>query len=109
MAKATIQVYGRSYTVACSPGQEARLTELGAELDSRITRIATAVGDVGDDRLLLVAALSLLDELHAAQGGSRARLAELEARAADALEQAAGRIEALATRVETDPGPAGAS
>ena len=104
MAKANIRVYGRSYTVACSPGQEARLTELGAELYERMTRIASAVGDVGDDRLLLVAALSLLDELHAAQGGSRARLAELEERAADALDQAAGRIEALAERVENDTG-----
>ncbi|MCI4644951.1 MAG: cell division protein ZapA [Hyphomonadaceae bacterium] len=101
MAKATIRVYGRSYTVACSPGQEQRLSELGAELDTRISRIATAVGDVGDDRLLLVAALSLLDELHAAMGGSQVQIEKMKTQAADALEQAAVRIEALVQRVET--------
>lgn len=106
MAKATIRVYGRSYTVACSPGQEDRLADLGAELDARVSRIASAVGDVGDDRLLLVAALSLLDELHAAQGGSQTRLSEMEARTADALDRAAAKIEALVARTEAGPDPA---
>ncbi len=100
MAKADIQVYGRAYTVACAPGQEQRLTQLGQDLDARLRKIAVAVGDVGEDRLLLVAALSLLDELDAAKGSTGATVGEVEARAAAILETAVDRVEAIVERAE---------
>ncbi|MEL6754143.1 MAG: cell division protein ZapA [Pseudomonadota bacterium] len=100
MAKADIQVYGRAYTVACAPGQEQRLGELGRELDDRLRKIAAAVGDVGEDRLLLVASLSLLDELHAARGSSGASAGDIEARASSIIETAVDRIEAIVERAE---------
>ncbi|MEO0465268.1 MAG: cell division protein ZapA [Pseudomonadota bacterium] len=96
MAKADIEVFGRRYSVACAPGQESRLMDLGVQLDARINKIAEAVGDVGDDRLLLVAALSLLDELEAAKA---APTAELEAEMARVLSSAATRIDAVIDRV----------
>ena len=99
MARADISVRGRSYSIACAPGQEARLEALAARLDKRVEGIAQAVGDVGDARLLLIASLALLDELDAA------RLAkspvEAEKRAASVLIDAAARIEAIAQRAET--------
>ncbi|MEL6569060.1 MAG: cell division protein ZapA [Pseudomonadota bacterium] len=101
MAKADIQVYGRAYTVACAPGQEQRLSDLGRELDGRLRKIASAVGDVGEDRLLLVAALSLLDELHAARGHAGASAGDVEAKATAIIETAVDRIEAIVERAET--------
>ncbi|MEM9740276.1 MAG: cell division protein ZapA [Pseudomonadota bacterium] len=101
MAKADINVYGRAYTVACAPGQEQRLSQLGVELDGRLRKIASAVGDVGEDRLLLVAALSLLDELHAARGSTGASVGEVESRATAIIETAVDRIEAIVERAET--------
>lgn len=103
MAKAEFEVYGRAYTVACSPGQEHRLQTLAVELDQRVGAIASAVGDVGDDRLLLVAALSILDELDAARtksANSDGSLSAAEARLAEIIDSAAARIEALTARAE---------
>ena len=100
MAKAEISLRGRLYSVACAPGQEHRLGYLSRELDARVRRIEQAVGDVGEERLLLVAALSLLDELEAA-GGPSDGAPESEQKAADALVRAAERIEAATRRVET--------
>lgn len=98
MAKADITIRGRQYAVACAPGQEQRLSELSRDLDERVRQIADAVGDLGDARLMLVAALSLLDELDEAR---RAQPSELSSqKAASALSDAAARIEALAERIE---------
>jgi len=96
LAKADIMLFGKRYSVACSPGQEPRLEALGAELDTRLKTIAEAVGDVGEDRLLLVAALSLLDELEAARSGPNA---ELEGEIARVFIGAASRIDALIDRI----------
>ena len=98
MAKADITIRGREYSVACAPGQEARLVELSRNLDKRVRSIADAVGDIGEARLLLVAALALLDELDAAQRGAPADLSQQKA--ASALSDAAARIEAITQRIE---------
>lgn len=98
MAKADITIRGRDYSVACAPGQEQRLVALSKNLDKRVRQIADAVGDIGEARLLLVAALSLLDELEAAHRGTPADLSQQKA--ASALADAAARIEALAERIE---------
>jgi cell division protein ZapA len=98
MAKADITIRGRQYSVACAPGQEDRLVELSKNLDGRVQQIAKAVGDIGEARLLLVAALALLDELDAATRTSPSELSEQKAAAA--LSGAARRIEALAKKVE---------
>lgn len=99
MAKAEISLRGRNYSIACAPGQEDRLVTLSRELDARLRRIEQAVGDVGDERLLLVAALSMLDELSAA-GSEHQPSSSGEQSAAEALVRAAERIEALTLRVE---------
>ncbi len=98
MAKADIVVNNRRYSVACAPGQEARLTTLGARLDKQVRQIADAVGDIGEARLLLVAALSLMDELDAKP--AMADPVAIEAKAAAALTDAAARIDALAARFD---------
>ncbi|MEM1086728.1 MAG: cell division protein ZapA [Pseudomonadota bacterium] len=100
MAKADVQIRGRQYSIACAPGREERLVTLSRQLDERVESIARAVGNVGDDRLFLVAALSLLDELDAASRGVAVAAAPELGRAAEALSNAAERITALAQRIE---------
>ena len=101
MAKADIRIKGRSYSVACAPGQEARLIALSHQLDARIEDIARAVGNIGDDRLLLIASLALLDELDAAHQAQAAAAGPDIERAANALNNTAARIEALAAKIES--------
>lgn len=102
MAKADINIRGRSYSVACAPGQEERLIGLSQQLDVRVRDIADAVGNIGDDRLLLIAALALLDELDAAYRQQIEAAGPDVARAAAALNDTAARIEALASRIEAE-------
>lgn len=102
MAKADITIRGRAYSVACAPGQEARLVALSKQLDTRVGDISKAVGDIGDDRLLLIAALALLDELDAARKGHVDVVGPGIETAAQAIGDAATRIEALAARIEAD-------
>lgn len=101
MAKADIKLRGRSYSVACAPGQEERLIALSRQLDARIEEISKAVGNIGDDRLLLIASLALLDELDAAHRAQAAEAGPDVQRAAQALTDTATRIEALAARIES--------
>lgn len=100
MAKADITLRGRNYSIACAPGQEARITALSQQLDARVRHIASAVGDIGEDRLLLITALALLDELDAARRTSGSS-PEAEQKAANAMAAVSERIEALATRLES--------
>lgn len=102
MAKADIKIKGRSYSVACAPGQEARLIALSRQLDARIEDISKAVGNIGDDRLLLIAGLALLDELDAAHQAQAAASGPDIERAAQALNSAAEQIESLAARIEDE-------
>ena len=100
MAKANITIRGRAYSVACAPGQEARLTALSTQLDTRVTQIAGAVGEIGEARLLLIASLALLDELDAARRGIAAGTNPELDKAAQAILDAATRIDALAASLE---------
>lgn len=101
MAKVDITLRGRSFSIACAPGQEMRVQRLADQLDARAGQIADAVGDIGDERLLLITALALLDELDSARRGVPAR-PDTEARAIDLLLAMAGRVEALAARLENE-------
>ncbi|MCA6296852.1 MAG: cell division protein ZapA [Phenylobacterium sp.] len=106
MAQVTLSVNGRPYVVGCEDGQEAHLTELARLFDTQVRQVSQEVGQLGETRLFLMAALLLADELsdlrgrHAGLQSEHARLQAgaggIEARATAALEAAARRIEKLA-------------
>ncbi len=101
MAKADISIRGRSFSIACAPGQEMRIQRLGEQLDARTTQILNAVGDIGEERLLLITALALLDELDTVRRDA-APQADPAAQASEQLLRMAERIESLAARLEAD-------
>jgi cell division protein ZapA len=111
-----IMVNNRAYTVACDTGEEAHLRELGAHVDSKVKELLGTVGQVGEPRLLLMAALLLADEHHdmterldartkladaleAENAEMTERLAKSEVVASDAIEAATKRLEAIAARL----------
>ncbi|HTH96502.1 MAG TPA: cell division protein ZapA [Stellaceae bacterium] len=63
MAQVQVTVNGRAYQIACDDGQEAHVARLGRYLDQRVTGIVKGLGQVGDQRLLVMAALMIADEL----------------------------------------------
>jgi cell division protein ZapA (FtsZ GTPase activity inhibitor) len=68
VSKVTISLNGRPFTIGCEEGQQAYLRELASHLDSHVRGLAERVGQIGDLRLLLMAALIVADELKEAQG-----------------------------------------
>ena len=70
MAQVTLRINGYSYLVGCEDGQERHLEAMGEAVQSRIDSIKT-LGQTGEARLLVLAALLLADELHDKQAGLR--------------------------------------
>ncbi len=109
MAQVDILVNDRAYKVTCDDGQEPRLHRLAADFDAKVRELARELGQVGDARLMLLAALTVCDEL----AETRILLADHEAAdealdaqtaggAARVMTAAAKRVEGLAKRlVET--------
>lgn len=104
MGKVHIVINNRGYDVACDDGQEAEVTELAQDLAGRVDRLAQSVGQIGDARLLLMAALLIADELSSARKELDRMTAEGNAageeRLAESLERLASRVEAIAVRIE---------
>ncbi len=63
MAQVTLRINGFPYTVGCEDGQETHLQSMAAEVDQRIERIKASLGQSGEGRLLVLAALMMADEL----------------------------------------------
>ena len=63
MAQLTVEVNGRPYVVGCEDGQEARLRELAAAVDTQVRQVARDVGLLGETRLMLMGALVMADEM----------------------------------------------
>lgn len=101
MATVTVEVNGRSYPVGCADGQEARVTQLAQDFNSRVGQVAEQVGQVGDLKLFLMGALMLADELSEARRGRVTPAAPVAEPAnndgvAEALNAVASRLEKLA-------------
>jgi cell division protein ZapA len=116
MPLVNVMVNGRAYTIACDEGEEEHLKELAAHVDSKVRELLGSVGQVGDQRLMLMAALLVADECHTVTAqrdalkselegltGARdeldKRLNKSESFSADSLEAAAKRIENIAARL----------
>ncbi len=74
MGQAAVKLNGKTYHLRCGDGEEERLAVLAAHVNGRIEALAAEFGQVGDERLMLMAALLTADELL----DTRDRLIELE-------------------------------
>ncbi len=63
MAQIKVVVNGRSFRMGCRDGEEARVRELAAEIDTQVQRLKNGQKTIQDERLLLMAALVLADQL----------------------------------------------
>ena len=63
MAQVSVTINGRQYRMGCDEGQEAHVTKLAQDIDSLIDGLRRAHGEIGDQRLTVMAALTVADEL----------------------------------------------
>jgi cell division protein ZapA len=63
MGQISVTLNGRTYRLECGEGEEAHLIELAEYLGTHVEDMKRKFGQVGDDRLILMASLVVLDEL----------------------------------------------
>jgi cell division protein ZapA len=107
MPTVTIPLNGRNYDIACGPGEEERVQEVAARLRTRMEGLSRSLGSVQENFLFAVTALLLADELEQREkelNTARAQLKDAaqhrEINLANTQERLAGRIEAIAARLE---------
>ena len=100
----TIRLNGNPYQIGCGAGEEAHVSKLGEEVESIMQSLVASVGQIGEARLLAMVALILADRAaghteNTPPHRETAATTEDQDAAAEALEMAAVRITALATRL----------
>lgn len=91
MPQVQIEVNGRLYAVACQPGEEERINQLGRYIDRRFRDLVESGGSGADLQMMLLTCLVLADELFDAQSG----IGLATAKDAEAIDGLTGRIEAI--------------
>ncbi|MCX5496558.1 cell division protein ZapA [Kaistia dalseonensis] len=116
MAQVNVTINGKIYRMACDDGQEAHLEGLADRLNVIIDQLRGNFGEIGDQRLTVMAAITMGDDLAEAHRRIRRLEAELaginetksavisryeqaEAGFARTIEQAASRLEGLTQRL----------
>ena len=105
MPQVSLTIDGHKYRVACNEGAEARLESLAGVIDDKIGEMRKAFGEIGDQRLVIMAALTIADNLAEARDAAaaeRKRSDAAEERAqslASSLDQLGAQLESLAARL----------
>lgn len=63
MGQVTITLNGRSFRLRCGDGEEARLIALAEHVEVKLAGLVAEFGQVGDERLLVMASIMIADEL----------------------------------------------
>ena len=121
MGEVSVTLNGRNYRLECTEGEEAHLIELAGYIGGHVEEMRRRFGQVGDDRLILMASLLVTDELWELRReieNLRTQLADsrrdksvsdenaktIEAQLSAKIAEAAGRLEGLNARLAEGAG-----
>lgn len=62
MADVDIIINSRTYRVSCKDGEEDRIISLSSQINQEVELLASRIGQLGEARMILLAALVLLDK-----------------------------------------------
>jgi len=79
MPSVSVMINGKSYRMACDEGQESHLLGLGEQLNETIDDLRAAFGEIGDQRLIVMAAITMSDSTAEARGQVKQLEAEVDA------------------------------
>lgn len=124
MAKVSLNINGKQYALGCDDGEEERLSHLGELLNERVKMLANQFGQIGDLRLMVMAGITMLDEMEDLKADRDESVSEAtreiernsqtalelakasENNAVSELNSAAEKLEKLALRFSADTPPA---
>ncbi|MCA0424483.1 MAG: cell division protein ZapA [Proteobacteria bacterium] len=90
MSQVSVVIDGKTFRMACEDGQEAHLEALGRHLDGRIGEMRKAFGEIGDLRLVVMAAITITDEFFEARKRTDSLAGEVKAVKAEQTNVRAG-------------------
>lgn len=117
MPEVNVEINGRKYRMACEDGQQEHLVGLAARFNAQVEALKGAVGEIGDNRLTVMAGIAVVDELAEAERRIKALETEvtvltragqevaaeyeaLEEKFATKLSEAARKLETVATALD---------
>jgi len=110
MAQVTVTIDGKQYRMACDEGQEEHLMDLAGRFDQYVAHLKQSFGEIGDQRITVMAGIMVMDELSELQRrvrGMESEIATLRKTRDDALIKAdksdaalTGALANLAERME---------
>ena len=62
MANVSIKFNNKDYLLSCDDGQEENLKELANYLDSKYSELKKSLGSIGDNKLLLITSIKMVDD-----------------------------------------------
>ena len=124
MGQVNLTVNGKIYRMACEDGEEDHVTDLGVRFDEAINELRGVLGEIGDQRLMVMAGILMTDRLGDAEkrlkkseqdiqslkdnrADAAMRIEGMEQNFAESFNRAAIRIERIAERLQSLPAAAG--
>ena len=62
MANVNIKFNNKDYLLSCDDGQEENLKELASHLDSKYNELKKNLGNIGENKLLLITSIQMIDD-----------------------------------------------
>ena len=62
MANVNIKFNGKDFLLSCDDGQEEHLEELANHLGSKFDKLKSDLGNIGENKLLLITSIKIMDE-----------------------------------------------
>ena len=117
MTQVNVTINGRQFRMACEDGEEEHVAELGSRFNGAIDELRGALGEIGDQRLMVMAGILMTDrlddserrlkraeqdirELKESRLDSASRFESLEDNFVVNLDAVAERIERIAERLQ---------
>lgn len=89
MGQVSVFINGRSYRLGCEDGQEKRVLELARHVATKVDELLRDVGPIGGERLYVMAALMLADEVQELREGLRQAVSQQAAALKEIVPEAA--------------------
>ena len=62
MANVNVTFNGKEFLLSCEDGQEEHLLELSEQLNNKFSSLKSQLGNIGENKLLLIASIKVMDE-----------------------------------------------
>ncbi len=62
MANVNIKFNNKEFLLSCEDGQEEHLEELSVHLNEKFNKLKSSLGNIGENKLLLISAITTMDE-----------------------------------------------